>query len=111
MGEWIIIVFDYFGLFTKHADPMHNNRCLARTMLWKDSSKSRGVERMRGLLTGRKRIEMRKIIIIRCFSSSGEGQRPVKASLIFLCDYVTSRLIYLSKATIYVPPSTYRRVS
>ena len=78
MGEWIIIVFDYFGLFTKHADPMHNNRCLARTMLWKDSSKSRGVERMRGLLTGRKRIEMRKIIIIRCFSSSGEGQRPAR---------------------------------
>ena len=37
----------------------------------------------------------------------GGATRVVKASLVFLCDYVTSCLIYPSKATIHVPPSTY----
>ena len=37
----------------------------------------------------------------------GGATRVVKASLVFLYDYVTSCLIYPSKATIHVPPSTY----
>ena len=36
----------------------------------------------------------------------GGATRVVKASLIFLCDYVNSCLIYPSKATIHVHPDT-----
>ena len=51
------------------------------------------------------------ILYIKTINVWGGATRVVKASLVFLCDYVTSCLIYLSKATIYVPPSIYRRIS